>query len=207
MKKIIIIAILGLFAMTLTMCDDSVSSDNNKDNDTNTVIDTSDTNKTDTTDTNTVIDTTDTNKVVNDFSAVGLWLDTFPQMPPFLTSDLQIKFNIKASTDSTYDIEMMETDTKKHLFIHRGTWTEDDDNVYITGDTCLVLEKEGDTLSDNQDLVDTLIAIRKDELDTASSPDVWNLRASDMAFLIESMDLGVGTSLLGNIPIELKRED
>lgn len=174
-----ILVILGIMAMTLTMCNDSVSSDNNGNN----------------------------NKITVDLPAAGLWLDTFPQMPPFLTSDLQIKFNINTSSDSTYDIEMMETDTKKYLFIHRGTWTEDNDNVYITGDTCLVLEKEGDTLSDNQDLVDTLIAIRKDELDTASSPDIWNLRASDMAFLIESMDLGVGMSILGNIPIELKRED
>lgn len=143
----------------------------------------------------------------NVITTVGLWLDTFPQMQPFLTSDLQIKFNIKTNPDSTYDIEMKETDTQKHLFIHRGTWTEDQDNIYIKGDTCLVLEKEGDTLSNNEDLIDTTIAIRKDELDTTSSPDVWNLRANDMAFLIESMNLGVGMSILGNIPIELERED
>lgn len=137
----------------------------------------------------------------------GLWLDTFPKMQPFLTSDLQIKFNIKTSPDSTYDIEMQETDTEKHLFIHRGTWTEDNDNIYIKGDTCLVLEKEGDTLSNNNDLVDTIISIRKDELDTTASPDIWSLRANDMAFLIKNMNLGVGMSILGNIPIDLQRED
>lgn len=184
LKKILTILVLALYTLFLTMCDDSTSSNNDDKNDNGNNIDSP-----------TVL------------TAAGLWLDTFPQMPPVLTSDLQIKFEIKTTPDSTYDIEMQETDTKKHLFIHRGVWYEDSNFVYITGTKCQVLEKEGDTLADNEDLIDTLIAIRKDELDTTTSPDTWNLVANDMAFLIESMDLGVSMALLGNIPIELKRED
>lgn len=165
------------------MCDSSVSDKIGDINDTNII---------------------DTNVKVVKIPAAGLWLDTMPQMPPFLTSDLEIKFEIK--TDSSYDIEMMETDTKKHLFIHRGTWSEDDDSVYVYGNTCKVLEKEGDTLTDNSDLCGYSIGIRKN-IDVSKSPDLWELKGSDMEFLLEGMDLGVSTSLLGNIPIELKRKD
>lgn len=173
MKNLLFLLVMIIFVFFLTMCDNTAASHHNDQN------------------------TYDEN------STAGLWLDTIKKLPPYLTSDLEIKFELK---DSSYDIIMQETDTKKTLFLHKGKWFETDSAVIIKGSECQVLEKEGDTLSDNSDLCDTLISIKKN-INTVPSPDTWDLLVRDMEFLILGMDLEFNASHLMNWPISLIRED
>lgn len=140
-------------------------------------------------------------------SAIGLWLDTFPKIEGVLTSDLEIKFNIKI--DSTYEIKMKEVDTEKILFIHSGIWNENDSHISINGNYCQVLDKDSDSLIENEELCDTLIDINK-KIDIEPSPDTWEMVVKDMEFLLLGMNLDIGElekKILLTLKFYLNRED
>jgi len=137
---------------------------------------------------------------------IGSWQEIFPAFPPYIPESLSIDFDVIADTSYVLELNSM---TGKTIFRHAGTWTADQDSIYLAGKNCAALDTtaEPDTLKPMPDSMCSMPISIYLNISTRQTDTLWTVKGGDLGPLIRSFPIPPNAaSLLQSFSFELEKQ-